>query len=109
MTELLKPKKTDTVLEIGAGSGYQAAILSTLTKHVYSIEIIPELATLARQRLNTLGFKNISVILADGYYDLKKHAPFNKIIVTAAANHVPPSPIQLNIAYAFDLICSVPH
>ena len=90
MTDLLNLNSTDKVLEIGTGSGYQAAILAELVEQVYTIEIIKPLANEARQRLQVLGYKNISVKLADGYYGWQEHAPFDAIIVTAAASHVFP-------------------
>ncbi|HAW49993.1 TPA: protein-L-isoaspartate O-methyltransferase [bacterium] len=97
MTELADITKGEKVLEIGAGSGYQAAILAEITDSVYTIEIIPELAKSVRKRFLQLGYKNIAVKNADGYYGWKKFAPFDAIIVTAAAEHVPPPLIrQLN-------------
>jgi len=90
MTDLLNPSAGDVVLEIGTGSGYQAAILSRLVKQVYSIEIIPELAKSASKRLQRLGFENVEVKNADGYHGWQEHAPFDAIIVTAASSHIPP-------------------
>ena len=90
MTELLDTKPDDVVLEVGTGSGYQAAILSPLVDHVYTIEIIEALATQAGERLQRLGFGNVTTRLGDGYFGWEKHAPFDSIIVTAAATHVPP-------------------
>ena len=90
MTDLLEPEAGDVVLEIGTGSGYQAAILSRLVSRVYTIEIIPELAKIASKRLQRLGFENVEVKNADGYYGWKEHGPFDAIIVTAAASHIPP-------------------
>jgi len=90
MTELLKIKMGDKVLEVGTGSGYQAAILSELTDKVYTVEIIEELGEIARKRFARLGYKNIKVKIADGYYGWKEYAPFDVIIVTCAAEHVPP-------------------
>lgn len=89
MTELLNPQRTDKVLEIGTGSGYQAAVLSRLVKHVYSIEIVKPLADRARKDLKSIGFENITVIFGDGYKGLPKHAPFDGIIVTAAPPEIP--------------------
>lgn len=89
MTDLLLPEENDVILEVGAGSGYQAAILAKLVKRVYTIEIIPALAKQAQDRLTKLGFKNIEVRQGDGYNGLSQHAPFDGIIVTAAASHVP--------------------
>jgi protein-L-isoaspartate(D-aspartate) O-methyltransferase len=89
MTELLEPKPTDVVLEVGTGSGYQAAVLAELVKEVYSIEIITALAESAKERLQKLGYKNVVVKAGDGYQGWKEHAPFDGIIVTAAPDHVP--------------------
>jgi protein-L-isoaspartate(D-aspartate) O-methyltransferase len=94
MTELLNVHKNSIVLEIGTGSGYQAAILSPLVKKVYSLEIIPDLAKSAALRLGRLGFANVEVFIADGYYGLEKVGPFDAIIVTAAAGHIPPPLIK---------------
>ncbi len=90
MTDLLDPKPDDVVLEVGTGSGYQAAILSSLVARVYTIEIIEGLADEARERLQGLGFDNVVTRLGDGYFGWEEHAPFDSIIVTAAATHVPP-------------------
>jgi protein-L-isoaspartate(D-aspartate) O-methyltransferase len=90
MTDLLEPEPGDVVLEIGTGSGYQAAVLSRLVSRVYSIEIVPELAESASKRLQRLGFDNIEVKNADGYFGWQEHAPFDAIIVTAASSHIPP-------------------
>ncbi len=90
MTDLIEPDSDDVVLEIGTGSGYQAAILSGLVKSVYSIEIIKPLARQAAERLQLLGFDNVTTRLGDGYYGWAEHAPFDAIVVTAAASHVPP-------------------
>jgi protein-L-isoaspartate(D-aspartate) O-methyltransferase len=89
MTDLLRPQPHDVVLEIGTGSGYQAAVLARLVKHVYSVEIIPELADSARTCLARLGIENVSVRCADGYQGWPEHAPFDGIIVTAAARAIP--------------------
>ena len=85
MTELVEPDKDDVVLEIGTGSGYQAAVLAELVDQVYSIEIIEALASSARERLQRLGYDNVTTRLGDGYYGWKAQAPFDAIIVTAAA------------------------
>ncbi len=90
MTDLLGVDEDDVVLEIGTGSGYQAAILAVLVKQVYTIEIIEPLGVAARARLERLGYDNVEVRLADGYYGWAEHAPFDAIVVTAAAGHVPP-------------------
>ncbi len=94
MTELLQLKPDDTVLEIGTGSGYQAAVLSLLVKKVYSIEILPQLASQASRRLDTLGYKNVTVKTGDGNEGWSEHAPYNAIIVTAAAPRIPPALIE---------------
>jgi protein-L-isoaspartate(D-aspartate) O-methyltransferase len=94
MTELLEPKGEHRVLEIGTGSGYQAAVLSPLVAQVYSIEIIEPLGTAARRRLETLGYKNIEVRVGDGYFGWPEKGPFDSIIVTAAANHIPPPLVE---------------
>jgi protein-L-isoaspartate(D-aspartate) O-methyltransferase len=90
MTDLIEPGPDDVVLEIGTGSGYQAAILAKLVKHVYSIEIIEALADESTARLARLGYDNVTTRLADGYHGWEEHAPYDAIIVTAAASHVPP-------------------
>jgi protein-L-isoaspartate(D-aspartate) O-methyltransferase len=89
MTEQLALKRTDRVLEIGTGSGYQAAILAELVAEVYSIEIVEPLATQARQTLERLGYRNVQVKAGDGYQGWPEHAPFDAIIVTCAPDHVP--------------------
>jgi protein-L-isoaspartate(D-aspartate) O-methyltransferase len=94
MTELLEPKAEHRVLEIGTGSGYQAAVLSPLVAQVYSIEIIEPLGTAARQRLDTLSYKNIEVRVGDGYFGWPEKGPFDSIIVTASANHIPPPLVE---------------
>jgi protein-L-isoaspartate(D-aspartate) O-methyltransferase len=94
MTELLAPGKTDRVLEIGTGSGYQAAILAGTVKHVYTIEIVPELANSARERLTSMGKKNVTVRLGDGYKGWPEEAPFDRIILTAAPQEVPQKLIE---------------
>jgi protein-L-isoaspartate(D-aspartate) O-methyltransferase len=90
MTDLLEPDPGDVVLEVGAGVGYQAAILSELVKRVYSIEIIEELALDTRRRLGRLGYRNIEIGVGNGYYGWSEHSPFDKIIVTAAPDLIPP-------------------
>jgi protein-L-isoaspartate(D-aspartate) O-methyltransferase len=94
MSDLLNTKPSDIILEIGTGSGYQAAILSQLAQQVYSIEIIEELADTARKRLSRLGYDNVEVRNNDGYFGWPEHAPYDGIIVTAAAPHIPPSLID---------------
>lgn len=90
MTDLLKLAPGDRVLEVGTGSGYQAAVLAELVKEVYSIEIIEPLGKRARDLLNKLGYDNVETRIGDGYYGWETHAPFDAIIVTAAADHIPP-------------------
>ena len=94
MTDLIEPDRDFIVLEIGTGSGYQAAILAKLVTHVYSIEIIAALADEAKARLADLGYDNVTTKLGDGYYGWEEHAPFDAIVVTAAASHVPPALVR---------------
>lgn len=94
MTELMHLKDSDKVLEIGTGSGYQAAILGEIVKSVYSIEIIRPLGEQAAERLKSLGYDNVRVRISDGYYGWPEVAPFDSIIVTAAASYVPPALIE---------------
>lgn len=90
MTDLLEPQATDVILEVGTGSGYQAAVLSHLVEHVYSIEIVEELANSADEVLQRLGYGNVTVRAGDGYAGWPEYAPFDGIIVTAAAQELPP-------------------
>ena len=90
MTELLQLTGNEKILEIGTGSGYQAAVLSPLAKEIYSIEIIPSLADRANERLKKMRYNNVTVKCGDGYKGWKEHAPFDRIIVTAAPNDIPP-------------------
>lgn len=94
MTELLELKGTEKVLEIGTGSGYQAAILAEIVPEVYTIEIIPELTKTAEERLKKLGYENIFVKCGDGYYGWPEKSPFDAIIVTCGAGHIPPALIE---------------
>jgi len=94
MTQLAGVKAGERVLEVGTGSGYQAAVLAEITDQVYSVEIIPELATTARERLDRLGYSDVTTDVLDGYFGWVEHAPYNAILVTAAPDHVPPSLIQ---------------
>lgn len=89
MTEIAKPAKWKKVLEIGTGSGYQAAVLAEIVDSVYTIEIIPELAKQATARLAKMGYKNIITKQGDGYKGWKEHAPYDIIMVTAADDHIP--------------------
>ena len=90
MTDLLDIKADDSVLEIGTGLGYQAAILAQLARKVYSVEIIEELGQKAKQRLRRQGCSNVELKIADGYQGWPEHAPFDKVIVTAAPDLIPP-------------------
>ena len=94
MTELLQPIPSDKILEIGTGSGYQAAILSMLVSQVYSIEIIHALAESASQRLKQLAYDNISVSCGDGYHGWPEQAPFDGIMITAAIDEIPDSLVE---------------
>jgi len=94
MTETLKLKPGDKVLEIGTGSGYQAAVLAAIAKEVFTIEIVPQLGASAAKELKDLGYKNVNARIGDGYYGWKENAPFDAIIVTAAASHIPPPLIE---------------
>jgi protein-L-isoaspartate(D-aspartate) O-methyltransferase len=90
MTDVLQLRQSSRVLEIGTGSGYQAAVLAEIVDSVYTIEIIPELAVEATDRLRRLRYDNVAVLNADGYHGWPSAAPFDAIIVTAAAQHIPP-------------------
>ena len=94
MTELLQLQRDEKVLEIGTGSGYQAAVLSEITEDVYTIEIIQALAESVKERFSRLGYDEVKVLNADGYYGWEEHAPFDAVIVTAAAGHIPPPLIE---------------
>jgi protein-L-isoaspartate(D-aspartate) O-methyltransferase len=94
MTDLLQPRPDDVVLEIGTGLGYQAAVLSQLVRRVWSVEIIEELAVEAESRLRRLGYDNVGVHIGDGSLGWAEHAPYDKVIVTAAAELVPPALLQ---------------
>jgi len=89
MTELLRLTPQSRVLEIGTGSGYQAAILGELVAQVYTIEIVPELCEQAQARLTRMGYANVEVRCGDGYYGWEEHAPYDAIIVTCAPDHIP--------------------
>jgi protein-L-isoaspartate(D-aspartate) O-methyltransferase len=94
MTELAKPAKGIRVLEIGAGSGYQAAVLAEIVDSVFTIAIVPELGQSAKKLLKRLGYNNVTVKIADGYYGWAEKGPFDIIMVTAAAEHIPPPLIE---------------
>lgn len=89
MSEALSLTGTERILEVGTGSGYQAAVLGRLARHVDTIEVFPELATRARHALHELGLTNVEVHVGDGYLGLPGRAPFDRIVVTAAPEHVP--------------------
>lgn len=94
MTEAIDPQKSDKVLEIGTGSGYQAAVLAEIVEQVYTIEIIPDLAARAESTFEKLGYENIYARTGDGYAGWPEEAPFDAIIVTAAPEEVPPPLIE---------------
>ncbi len=94
MTEALRLGRNDRVLEIGTGSGYQAAVLAGIVREVYSIEIRKTLADRAERTLGGFGYRNVKVKCGDGYFGWEEHAPFDAIIITAAANHIPPNLIK---------------
>jgi protein-L-isoaspartate(D-aspartate) O-methyltransferase len=106
MTELSKPAKGKIALEIGTGSGYQAAVLAEIVDTVYTIEIVPELAKEAADRLKKLGYKNILTKYGDGYEGWPGHSPFDIIIVTAAADHIP-QPLKDQLADGGRLVMPV--
>jgi protein-L-isoaspartate(D-aspartate) O-methyltransferase len=94
MTDLARVKKGHRVLEVGTGSGYQAAILAEMGATVHTIEIVPALAATARARLARLGYRDVFVVTGDGYEGIPAHAPYDSILVTAGAAHVPPALVQ---------------
>jgi len=106
MTEALDPQPGDRVLEIGTGSGYQAAVLAELVDRVYTIEIVEDLALRARDVLARGGWKNVEVIVGDGYRGLPEHAPFDGILVTAAPREVP-RPLLEQLAVGARLVIPV--
>jgi len=106
MTDLLEPSPDDVILEVGTGSGYQAAVLAELVRDVYSIEIVPELARRAAGDLERLGYENVEVKTGDGYHGWPEHAPFDGIVVTAAASHIP-SPLVQQLAPGARMIIPV--
>jgi len=94
MTEIIQPEPDYRVLEIGAGSGYHAAVISKIVDRVFTIEIVTELGRTAKERLDQLGYDNVEVKIADGYYGWEEYAPFDAIVVTAAAEHIPPPLVE---------------
>ena len=94
MTELVRPRPGQRILEVGTGSGYQAAVLAEIVDSVFTIEIVSELATAVTGRLDRLGYDTVTVKHADGYHGWAEHAPFDAIVVTAAAEHIPPPLIE---------------
>lgn len=94
MTELVRPQPDERALEVGTGSGYQAAVLSPLVEHVYTVEIVPELARDSAALLQDLGYDNVTVRQGDGWAGWPEHAPFDIIIVTAAPDEVPPALLE---------------
>lgn len=94
MTDLMDVQPSDKVLEIGTGCGYQAAVLAELAREVYTIEIVEPLGREASRRLQTLGYRNVVTKIGDGYQGWAEHAPFDAIMVTAAASEVPPALIE---------------
>ena len=106
MTEALDPQATDKVLEIGTGSGYQAAVLSPLVQHVYTIEIVPELGERAKRTLAHLKYDNVHVRTGDGYQGWPEHAPFDKIIVTCSPEDIP-KPLVAQLAEGGHLVIPV--
>jgi len=94
MTDMLELQPQDQVLEIGTGSGYQTAILSRLCKQVHSVEVVPELNEVARHLFQQLGYDNIQTRIGNGYEGWPEHAPYDGIIVTAAATHIPPALVE---------------
>jgi protein-L-isoaspartate(D-aspartate) O-methyltransferase len=90
-TDLVEPRKSHRVLEIGTGSGYQAAVLAEIVDKVYSVEIVEALGLDARSRLHALGYRNVEVRIGDGHAGWSEHAPYDSIVVTAAATHMPPA------------------
>lgn len=110
MSDLLNPQADDSILEIGTGSGYQTAILACLVRQVDSMEIIAELSIAARERLDQLGYCNINLHTGDGYYGWTEHAPYDGIIVTAAAPQVPQALIdQLRVGARLVIPVGLPY
>ncbi len=108
MTQAIHPTSDYKVLEIGTGSGYQAAVLAEIVDSVYTVEIIPELGSRASQTLKNLGYDNIHIKISDGYDGWKEHAPYDAIIVTAAASYIPP-PLTKQLKVGGYMIIPVGH
>ncbi|HSH75985.1 MAG TPA: protein-L-isoaspartate(D-aspartate) O-methyltransferase, partial [Longimicrobiales bacterium] len=108
MTELIEPRPGDRVLEVGTGSGYQAAVAAAVVSHVYSIELLPELAHSAAERLARLGVSNVEVRAGDGYLGWPEQAPFDGILVTAGAEHIP-QPLVEQLAPGARMVIPVDH
>lgn len=108
MTEIVEVDSGSSVLEIGTGSGYQAAVVAEIVDSVFTIEIVEELGASASKRLKELQYNNIKTKVADGYYGWHEHAPFDAIIVTAAAEHIPP-PLIEQLKYGGKMIIPVGH
>lgn len=106
MTELARPARNKKALEIGTGSGYQAAVLAEIVDTVYTIEIVPELARESETRLKKMGYRNIITMHGDGYKGWPEHSPFDIIIVTAAADHIP-EPLKEQLAEGGRLVMPV--
>ncbi len=106
MTQVLDLKKNEKVLEIGTGSGYQAAVLAEICNHVYTIEIIDTLGQRAQKLLADLGYKNINVKIGDGYKGWEEHSPFDAIIVTCAPTHIP-EPLKKQLAEGGKMVIPV--
>jgi protein-L-isoaspartate(D-aspartate) O-methyltransferase len=106
MTSVVEPDKTKKVLEIGTGSGYQAAVLAELCQYVYTIEIVPKLGQNAEKLLNELAYKNIKVKIGDGYKGWSEFAPFDAIIVTCAPSHIP-QPLKDQLAEGGKMVIPV--
>ncbi len=94
MTEIIEPRPDYKVLEVGTGSGYQAAVLAEIIDSMFTIEIVEELGRSAKERLKELGYNNVIAKIADGYYGWEEHAPFDAIVVTAASEYIPPPLIE---------------